>query len=240
MSRKNQRTDPFNGILLVDKPSAWTSHDIVAKIRSYFSLNKVGHAGTLDPLATGLLILLIGKATKLSNSIMGGDKIYNAKVKFGLTTSTQDIDGKIIKTSNTSMINSNIITKTLPFFTGEIKQLPPMVSAIKKDGMPLYKLARKGIEIEREERSIKIKKLELIEFNNPYASFKITCSKGTYVRTLANDIGDKLGCGGCLKKLRREASDPFTIDKAHSLDFILSKTRDTLQEISICTEEMST
>ena len=105
---------------------------------------------------------------------------------------------------------------------------------------PLYKLARKGIEIEREERSIKIKKLELMEFNNPYASFKIICSKGTYVRTLANDIGDKLGCGGCLSELRRESSDPFTIDKAHSLDFILSKTRDTLQEISISTEEIST
>ncbi len=239
MSRKNQRTDPFNGILLVDKPSAWTSHDIVAKIRSYFSLNKVGHGGTLDPLATGLLVILIGKATKLSNSIMSGDKIYNAEVKFGLNTSTQDIDGKIIKTSDSSMINSDKITKTLPLFTGEIKQLPPMVSAIKKNGIPLYKLARKGIEIEREERSIKINKLELLDFNNPYANFKIICSKGTYVRTLANDIGDKLGCGGCLTKLRREASDPFTIDQAHSLELILSKTRDTLKDISISIEEIS-
>ena len=228
MSRRNRQPDPFDGILLVDKPAGWTSHDVVAKVRGHFRLNKVGHGGTLDPMATGLLVLLIGRATKCSSSIMDGDKTYSGTIQLGRTTTTQDIEGEILNESDPSAVTEEEIKKALLAFTGEIQQQPPMVSAIKKDGIALYKLARKGIEIERGTRTIYIKRFDITNFKNPFTDVVIECSKGTYIRTLAHDLGEALGCGGCLSALRRDASGPLHIDQAHTLDDILSETRETL------------
>ncbi|MFL2860914.1 MAG: tRNA pseudouridine(55) synthase TruB [Pontiellaceae bacterium] len=230
MSRRNRQPDPFDGILLVDKPSGWTSHDVVAKVRGHFRLNKVGHGGTLDPMATGLLVLLIGRATKCSANIMDGDKTYSGTIRLGRTTSTQDIEGEILNESDPSAITKEQIKNALPALTGEIQQLPPMVSAIKKDGVALYKLARKGIEIERKTRAVHINQFNITHFKNPYADVVIECSKGTYIRTLAHDLGEALGSGGCLSALRRDASGPLHIDQAHKLDDILTETRETLVE----------
>ena len=230
MSRRNRQPDPFDGILLVDKPSGWTSHDVVAKVRGHFRLNKVGHGGTLDPMATGLLVLLIGRATKCSANIMDGDKTYSGTIQLGRTTSTQDIEGEILNESDPSAVTKEQIKNALPALTGEIQQLPPMVSAIKKDGVALYKLARKGIEIERKTRAVHINQFNITHFKNPYADVVIECSKGTYIRTLAHDLGEALGIGGCLSALRRDASGPLHIDQAHKLDDILTETRETLVE----------
>ena len=238
MSRRKRQPDPFDGILLVDKPTGWTSHDVVAKVRGHFRLNKVGHGGTLDPMATGLLVLLIGRATKISSTIMDGDKTYSATIQLGRTTTTQDIEGEILKESDPSAVTKEQIKDTLIDFTGEIQQLPPMVSAIKKDGVALYKLARKGIEIERETRTVHIHRFDITHFKNPFTDIVIECSKGTYVRTLAHDLGKALGCGGCLSALRREASGPLHIDQAHTLDDILTETRETLIERTLIPDEI--
>lgn len=238
MSRRKRQPDPFDGILLVDKPTGWTSHDVVAKVRGHFRLNKVGHGGTLDPMATGLLVLLIGRATKISSTIMDGDKTYSATIQLGRTTTTQDIEGEILKESDPSAVTKEQIKNTLIDFTGEIQQLPPMVSAIKKDGVALYKLARKGIEIERETRTVHIHRFDITHFKNPFTDIVIECSKGTYVRTLAHDLGKALGCGGCLSALRREASGPLHIDQAHTLDDILTETRETLIERTLIPDEI--
>ena len=228
MSRRNRQPDPFDGILLVDKPTGWTSHDVVAKVRGHFRLNKVGHGGTLDPMATGLLVLLIGRATKCSSSIMDGDKTYSGTIQLGRTTTTQDIEGETLNESDASAVTEEQIKNALHAFTGKIQQLPPMVSAIKKNGVSLYKLARKGIEIERETRAVHIHRFDITHFKNPFTDVVIECSKGTYVRTLAHDLGEALGCGGCLSALRRDASGPLHIDQAHTLDDILTETRETL------------
>jgi tRNA pseudouridine55 synthase len=228
MSRRKRQPDPFDGILLVDKPTDWTSHDVVAKIRNQFKLNKVGHGGTLDPLATGLLVILIGRATKASATITNGDKTYTGTLLLGRTTTTQDIQGETLTEADPTAVTEQQITDALPTFTGEIQQLPPMVSAIKKDGVPLYKLARKGIEIEREPRTCQIHQFDITHFENPHVDIHVHCSKGTYVRTLAHDLGQLLSCGACLSALRRTASGPLHIDHAHTLDAILSETRETL------------
>ena len=238
MSRRNRQPDPFDGILLVDKPTGWTSHDVVAKVRGHFRLNKVGHGGTLDPMATGLLVLLIGRATKCSSNIMDGDKTYSATIQLGRTTTTQDIEGEILNESDPSAVTEEQIKTALLAFTGEIQQLPPMVSAIKKDGVALYKLARKGIEIERETRAVHIHRCDIAHFKNPFTDIVVKCSKGTYVRTLAHDLGKALGCGGCLSALRREASGPLHIDQAHTLDDILTETRETLIERTLIPDEI--
>ena len=238
MRRRNRQPDPFDGILLVDKPTGWTSHDVVAKIRSHFRLNKVGHGGTLDPMATGLLVLLIGRATKCSSTIMSGDKTYSGTIQLGRTTTTQDIEGEILNESDPSAVTEKEIKKALLAFTGEIQQQPPMVSAIKKDGIALYKLARKGIEIERQTRTVHIQRFEITNFKNPFTDVVIECSKGTYVRTLAHDLGEALGCGGCLSALRRDASGPLHIDQAHTLNDILTETRESLIERTLTTADI--
>ena len=233
MPKSNYQND-FNGILLINKPQAWTSHDVVAKIRNHFKLKKVGHGGTLDPMATGLLILLIGRSTKLSTKITESDKVYDGTILLGQTTNTQDTMGKIIdsnKIDNISLSKINsVITNN---FIGEIKQVPPMVSAIKKNGVPLYKLARKGINIKREPRTIHIHDFSVISFKAPYINFYIKCSKGTYVRTIANDLGKKLETGGCLSSLRRTNSGFFKLDNAYELDDILDKDPELLENLLI-------
>jgi len=237
-SRRNREPDPFDGILLVDKPSGWTSSDVVVKIRNYFKLRKVGHGGTLDPLATGLLIILIGKGTKYSDQIMGGNKTYEGIIHLGITTDSQDRDGNIIDQKDPSNITRKNVETVIQKYIGDIEQIPPMVSAIKKNGIALYKLARKGQTIERKPRKIHIYRYEIQQFNNPLLHFRVESSKGTYVRTLAHDLGNDLGVGATLDALRRTNSGPFNIAQAHSLDHILTHNRDSLGDLMIHLPEL--
>ena len=233
MNNKSKVYNECSGLLLIDKPPKWTSHDVVAKIRNHFNFKKVGHAGTLDPMATGLLILLIGKATKLSNRFSNQSKIYEGSILLGKKTSSQDIWGTVIHECNVNKISIDEVLKVFDSFTGKIYQIPPMVSAIKKNGVSLYKLARKGIEVERSAREIEIFEIKLNEIINNEIFFNIFCSKGTYVRTFANDVGDKLRCGGCLSSLKRIQSGDFNIQNAYKIDDLLLKTKDSIKECII-------
>ncbi len=207
-------TSGLDGILLVDKPAGMTSHDVVNAIRRMFRIKKVGHGGTLDPGATGLLVLLLGRATKLSDRVMGGDKVYEGVMRLGVSSSTQDAEGELTHGSDPSGLSEVAVRAAMASLTGDIYQTPPMVSALKKDGVPLYKLARKGVVVEREPRLVHIYKFDLIEFGIPDSRISVKCSKGTYVRTLCHDVGEKLGCGGLLASLRRTVSGNFSIDAA--------------------------
>jgi tRNA pseudouridine55 synthase len=227
-NRRRREPDPYDGILLVDKPTEWTSSDVVVKIRNHFKFSKVGHGGTLDPLATGLLVLLIGKGTKLSDRIMGGDKTYEGVLRLGVTTDSQDADGEVLAEKDASHITREQVEAVIENYLGDIEQIPPMVSAIKKNGVPLYKMARKGQEIEREPRRIHVFSFEVLDFNNPLVTFRVKSTKGTYVRTLAHDIGNDLGVGGRLDALRRTVSGPLSIEKAHSMEEILACDRETI------------
>ena len=230
-NRRKRAPDPFDGILLVDKPTEWTSHDVVAKIRNTFKLSKCGHGGTLDPLATGLLVLLIGKGTKLSDRIMTGDKTYEGTMHLGITTNSQDADGEILEEKDASHITREMVEEVIAkSYMGKIEQIPPMVSAIKKDGVPLYKMARQGLEIEREPRKLEIFEFEVTGFDNPLVHFRVKSTKGTYVRTLAHDIGNDLGVGGSLDALRRTNSGPLSIDKAHTMEEIMECDKETLDQ----------
>ena len=205
--------DP-DGILLVDKPSGMTSHDVVNAVRKMFKIEKAGHGGTLDPSATGLLVLLLGKATKLSERVMGGDKVYEGVMRLGSSTTTQDAEGERVSGSDPSGVTEEALRAAIATLTGDIYQTPPMVSALKKDGVPLYKLARKGEVVERQPLLVHIYRFQIVEFGIPDSRIEIKCTKGTYVRTLCHDVGEKLGCGGHLASLRRTQSGKFTVDKA--------------------------
>lgn len=224
--------DP-NGILLVDKPAGITSHDVVYRIRRTFQLKKVGHGGTLDPAATGLLIMLIGKGTKLSNAIMGHDKMYDGIMRLGQTTTTQDAEGEILETRDISGITQEMVLEAMAKFKGDIYQLPPMVSALKKDGVPLYKLARKGEEIERKERFVHIYRFDMLNFGMPDSTVRVKCTKGTYIRTLCYDVGEALGCGAHLVGLRRLSSGKFSVENAMPLDQILSLSREEFEKLVV-------
>jgi tRNA pseudouridine55 synthase len=215
-----EKTVTDSGALLIDKPEGWTSHDVVNCVRRRFRIKKVGHCGTLDPLATGLLVIVFGRATKLSDRLSGQDKTYEGTIRFGVQTSTQDRDGEVVATAEVSGITEAGMRELFAAFEGEQLQIPPMVSAIKKDGKPLYKLARKGIEVEREPRPITVHRLELRRLALPEADFAVDCSKGTYVRTLCADIGARLGCGAHLQALRRTRSGNFDLSNAYSMDAI--------------------
>ncbi len=211
------------GIIPVDKPKDWTSHDVIAKLRGAFKIKKIGHSGTLDPMATGLLAVLCGKSTKLSDPLMASKKTYEMTVRFGVETNTQDITGEVVRESPLPEgFGKEMLLKALPEFRGEIEQLPPMFSAIKVKGKKLYDIARKGQEIEREKRKVTIYDLELIDMKDNEAKLRCVCSKGTYVRTLAHDIGQRLGCGGTLTELRRTEGSFLSIEEAFSLDEILN------------------
>lgn len=228
MRKRNPHQPDPDGILLIDKPQEWTSHDAVAKIRNFFQLNKVGHGGTLDPNATGLIAILIGRGTKMSAKVMGSDKTYEGEILFGVETNSQDTDGETVAEKDPSGFTKEQLIAEMKTAVGDQMQLPPMVSAIKKDGVPLYKLARKGQEVEREKRFIHVYKFTLTSFNPPHATFEVKCTKGTYVRTLAHDLGQRLGCGACLSQLRRTKSGNFDISNASKLDEILTWDRDEL------------
>lgn len=204
----------LEGVLLIDKPTGMTSHDVVDRVRRVTRMKRIGHAGTLDPIATGLLIVLVGKATKLSQYLMSLDKEYEGTVTLGVTTNTQDIEGEVVSTRPVPPLSEAEVNAALQGFVGDQYQMPPMFSAKKKDGVPLYKLARKGQDVEREPRFIRVSSFELLRFALPELDVRVRCSKGTYVRTLAHDLGEKLGCGAHLSALRRTATDRFTVAQA--------------------------
>jgi tRNA pseudouridine55 synthase len=231
----NRRTnnDSIEGLLLVDKPSGPTSHDIVDAIRRQFRFNKVGHGGTLDPMATGLLVILLGRGTKLSNYIMGSDKTYEGVMRFGVSTDTDDADGEETGRADCSGVTRVQVEAEMRKLTGDIMQTPPMVSAVKKNGVPLYKLARKGQVVEREPRLIHVYEFALKEFALPDAGFLLRCTKGTYVRTLCSDIGRALGCGAHLCRLRRTQSGSLTLDRAVAFDKLMNMDSSQLEELVI-------
>ena len=208
----------YDGILLIDKPAGPTSHDIVDIIRNSYRIKKVGHCGTLDPAATGLLIIVLGKATKLSEKLMSDDKVYVGSMKLGKTTNTFDAEGQVESTKPVPDLSIETLQKEANKFLGDQMQIPPMVSAIKINGTPLYKLARKGQTIDRKERFIHLYKFLISEYETPVAWFKVACTKGTYIRTLAHDFGQKIGCGGHLSGLRRTISGTFKVSNATSLE----------------------
>ena len=207
-----------NGIVIIDKPRGWTSMDVCAKLRGILHTRKVGHAGTLDPMATGVLPVFVGQATRAVSFAESGSKEYVAGLQLGLVTNTQDTSGEVLSRSPVS-VGRQELEAVLPRFTGEISQLPPMFSAVKVGGKKLYELARKGQEVERKPRNITIYALEVLEQTGPDTwLLRILCSKGTYVRTLCHEIGAALGCGGCMCSLRRTMAAGFTLDTALTLE----------------------
>ena len=217
-----------SGVLLVDKPAEWTSHDVVAFVRSRFNVPKVGHCGTLDPAATGLLVVVLGKFTKLSQKFSGEDKVYEGTILLGKETDSQDMDGTVLRESDPSFVTEQMLRNTFAEFVGDIEQIPPMVSAVKKGGERLYELARKGQEIEREAKPITIHSITLDKIALPYADFTVSCSKGTYVRTLCADVGARLGCGACLYRLNRLKSGEFDLANAVTVETLKTWTQDDL------------
>ncbi len=222
--------EAFDGALLIDKPAGPTSHDIVDVVRRQFGIQKVGHCGTLDPQATGLLILVLGQATKLSEKLMADDKVYCGHVTFGVTTDSYDADGEIVSSLPVPPMTLDEINAAAGEFVGDQMQEPPMVSAVKKNGVPLYKLARKGIVVERKPRLIHIYKLRFTEYQEPVGAFRVACTKGTYVRSIAHDLGQKLGCGAHLNTLRRLVSGRFDVEDAATFEDVLEMTPDELSK----------
>ena len=210
------------GFLNINKPLGMTSHDVVAKTRRVFKIKKVGHAGTLDPLATGVLVLCMGDATRLSDYVMHNQKTYMAQIRFGQTTDTYDSEGQITATTDASHLTQADIQAILPRFTGDILQIPPMYSALKRDGKKLYDLARAGETIELEPRPVTIHSLVIAQFNPPTAHIEIRCGSGTYIRSLAYDMGQVLGVGAHLTGLIRVSSGAFDLSEAHDLESLLT------------------
>jgi tRNA pseudouridine55 synthase len=201
-------------VLVIDKPSGLTSHDVVQRVRRSSGVRRVGHAGTLDPSATGVLVVLVGRATRLAHFLADDEKDYRGEMILGAETDTQDATGEVVATASVAGITCADIERAFEAHVGAIEQVPPMASAIKRDGVRLYVLARKGITVPREPRRVVVHRLALIEYREPVAEFEVTCSKGTYVRTLAHDVGGALGCGAHLGRLRRERSGRFRIADA--------------------------
>jgi tRNA pseudouridine55 synthase len=220
----------LDGALLIDKPAGPTSHDVVDAIRRQFNVKKVGHCGTLDPNATGLLILVLGRGTKLSEKLMSDDKVYEGTIKFGETTDSYDADGELVASLPVPLLTLDQLNEAAAEFIGDQMQIPPMVSAVKKGGVPLYKLARKGIEIEREPRLIHIYNFRFSGYAEPCGHFRLACTKGTYVRSVAHELGQKLGCGAHLANLRRITSGKFDVTDAVEFEQVMNWTPKQLEE----------
>ncbi|MBR5571761.1 MAG: tRNA pseudouridine(55) synthase TruB [Oscillospiraceae bacterium] len=219
------------GIVIIDKPAEWTSMDVCAKLRGILKTKKVGHAGTLDPMATGVLPVFVGQATRGVSFAESGDKEYVATLRLGLTTDTQDSTGTTLTTAPVTATRADV-EAVLPRFTGEISQIPPMYSAIKIGGQKLYDLARQGKEVERKPRAVTIRELELLEqVSDTEYLLRIRCSKGTYIRTLCHDIGQVLGCGGVMATLRRTMAAGFTLEEAVTIDEVQEKGEAVLRRI---------
>jgi tRNA pseudouridine55 synthase len=218
----------LDGVLLVDKATGMTSHDVVAIVRRTLGFKKVGHCGTLDPLATGLLIIVLGRGTKIQDLLMSEDKEYVGTMTLGVTTDSQDADGKPLETKLVPAFLREQIDAAFQKFRGDFYQMPPMVSAIKKEGVPLYKLARQGKTVEREPRFVHVFAHEINAVRLPEIDFRVVCSKGFYVRTYAHDIGAELGCGAHLKNLRRTKSGRFGLERAVTVDDLQTKSREEI------------
>ena len=221
MTKSNQAR---SGFLLVDKPSGITSSKLVQVIKKTFSLNKIGHTGTLDPLATGLMVLCVGQATKFSQFLLVKDKSYRVSIKLGVATDTFDAEGLVTSEKDVNHVTRDLIEASLTNFQGEIEQIPPMYSAIKKNGVPLYKMARRGLKVDLEPRKVRIYEIKMLGFDGKFLDLKVCCSKGTYIRTIAADLGDVLGCGAHVAELRRlsvgtyDEKDMLTFDELVKLE----------------------
>jgi len=238
MSKNFELPGP-SGVLLIDKAPDMTSHDVVAIARRSLGTKKIGHCGTLDPMATGLLMLVVGRATKIQDLLMSEDKEYQGTITLGKTTSTQDREGEVLVEIPVPSLGADEIDAVFGKFMGPFEQIPPMVSAIKKDGVPLYKLARKGQEIEREPRPVHVFSYNVSRIELPEIDFTVNCSKGFYVRTYAHDIGAVLGCGGHLSALRRTRSGEFTLERAVTVENLKHGERADLLKSMISLAEIS-
>ena len=221
MTKSNQAC---SGFLLIDKPSGITSSKLVQVIKKTFSLNRIGHTGTLDPLATGLMVLCVGQATKFSQFLLVKDKSYRVSIKLGVATDTFDAEGLVTSEKDVNHVTRDLIEASLTNFQGEIEQIPPMYSAIKKNGVPLYKMARRGLKVDLEPRKVRIHEIKVLGFDGKFLDLKVCCSKGTYIRTIAADLGDVLGCGAHVAELRRlsvgtyDEKDMLTFDELVKLE----------------------
>ncbi len=207
----------YHGILNIDKPAGWTSHDVVAKVRRLLGQKSVGHAGTLDPLATGVLLICVGQATRVSEYLMAGRKVYRATVRLGLETDTYDMDGAVVAERDAPELTREELVTTLDHFTGRIEQTPPAYSAIKQDGVPAHRKARRGEIVTLQPRQVTIYSIDVLAWNSPHVAFDVTCDPGTYIRSLAHDLGAWLGCGATLIELRRLQSGQFRVEDAVDL-----------------------
>ncbi len=210
----------MNGIVIVDKPAGWTSQDVTARLRRVFSTRRIGHGGTLDPMATGVLPVFVGRATRAVEFFEHAEKTYEARMLPGVTTDTEDVTGRML-THREAHLTREQVERVLPAFRGEIFQVPPMYSALKVDGRKLCDLARKGQEVERQPRKITVHQLDFLGFEDGRILLRIRCSKGTYIRTLCKDLGEALGCGGCMESLRRTSAGSYTIGEAVPLQQLL-------------------
>ncbi|HCQ9865908.1 tRNA pseudouridine(55) synthase TruB [Acinetobacter baumannii] len=228
MTTKNQKISRrhISGVFLLNKPLGLSSNAALQKVRWLYRAQKAGHTGALDPLATGLLPICLGEATKFSHYLLDSTKRYQTTVRLGQTTTTGDVEGDILQERPIPVLSKELIEQTLEKFRGDIQQVPPMYSALKKEGKPLYELARKGIEIEREARPVTIYGLELIEFTENSITLDVTCSKGTYIRVLGEDIGEALGCGGHLTMLHRIQTGHFELIPSYTIEYLESLTEE--------------
>ncbi|MDE6108071.1 MAG: tRNA pseudouridine(55) synthase TruB [Oscillospiraceae bacterium] len=223
-----------NGIIIIDKPQDWTSMDVCAKLRGVFHEKRIGHAGTLDPMATGVLPVFVGRATRAVSLAPDDGKEYIAALKLGVVTNTQDIWGEVLEEKPIPTDAQEGLEALLPQFTGEIEQVPPMYSAVKINGKKLYELARKGVEVERKARTVTIHSLTLSPAHTPGTFFlRVRCSKGTYIRTLCHDMGQALGCGGCMASLRRTMACGFTLNDSHTMEEVLNHPDPTSLLLSV-------
>ena len=241
MSKRNPKGRDINGVLLLDKASGLSSNSALQDVKRLFDANKAGHTGSLDPLASGLLPICLGQATKVAQFLLNGDKRYFVRGKLGQISDTGDSDGQVVDLGSTKGVNEQAIKNVLLDFAGSINQVPPMYSALKRNGTPLYKLARKGIEVEREARPVTIHEIKFKGFEEEILSLEVSCSKGTYIRTLIEDIGESLGCGGHVIELRRIGFTHFDIPQARTFDELVELKNKGLSELDstlLCADEM--
>lgn len=218
MAKRRNRGRAIDGVLVLDKPAGCTSNEILQRVKRMYGAAKAGHTGSLDPLATGVLPLCFGEATKFSQFLLDADKAYVVKAKWGERTNTSDADGEVVESCSTDGLTREALLQTLEQFTGEIEQVPSMYSALKHNGQPLYKLARQGVEVERQARKVRINSLELLDFDTAYFSLAVSCSKGTYVRNLVEDIAAAMGNLAHVVELRRTQAGPYTLDQAVTVE----------------------
>ena len=241
MSKRNQQVRDINGVVLLDKASGRSSNYVLQQVKRLFSANKAGHTGSLDPLASGLLPICLGQATKVAQFLLDSDKRYFVHAKLGKVSTTGDLEGKVVNFGSTQGIDESSINTILSKYIGNINQVPPMYSALKQNGTPLYKLARKGIVIERSPRPVTIHELNFLEFDDAVLSLEVFCSKGTYIRTLVEDIGKSLGCGGYVIELRRTGFAHLELSKSKTYEQLLTlkeKNSESLDSVIISADEM--